>query len=281
MSEAAPSVGGGAIIGPDLLANTTAVGAEAFAAQLVRRVAQAAQDLDPVELQAQLDLATSVLGLPPCVDDILIPAMRHLRRLLATGQNDPGRHLMATEAVRSWLNHRGLFAPAPQQIGPILLACGPRDLQIVDLECLALLLRYRRWPCRVLGDRIPPFRLTIAAQASCATGVVVSSTDERGRSHAVLSLKAVDALDIPVFFTGDAFDSEDSRVELPGRYLGTGIQEACALLIDALSRPPATDHLSFSGPGYRFRPEGGAGLPPGRKPPSSGPVPEHPSARPD
>jgi hypothetical protein len=177
------------------------------------------------------------MGLVRCVDDIAIPAMRQLRRLLATGQNDPGQHLMATEAVRTWLNHRGSFAPTPQEMGPILLACGPRDRQMVDLESLALLLRFRRLPCRVLGARVSPFTLTIAVQAADATGVVVSSTDARGRPHAVVSLNAADALKIPVFFMGDAFDAEDSRRQLPGRYLGTGIQGACALIIDTLAPP--------------------------------------------
>jgi hypothetical protein len=238
LSEAAPSVGGGAPIDQPQPAGTAEVGAEAFAAQLVRRVSQAAQDLDPIELQAQFDLATSVMGLARCVDDIVIPVMRQLRRLLAAGQNDPGQHLMATEAVRTWLNHRGSFAPTPHEMGPILLACGPRDRQMVDLESLALLLRFRRLPCRVLGARVSPFTLTIAVPAADATGVVVSSTDARGRSHAVLSLNAVDALKIPVFFMGDAFDAEDSRRQLPGRYLGTGMQGACALIIDTVA-PPA------------------------------------------
>ena len=237
MSEAAPSVGGGAPIGGTEATPAAGECAEAFAAQLIRRVLKASQDLDPIELQAQLDLATSVFGLARCVDDIVLPATRQLRRLLATGQRGAGQNLMATEAVRTWLNHRGSFAPTPHEMGPILLACGPRDRQMVDLESLALLLRFRRLPCRVLGARVSPFTLTIAVPAADATGVVVSSTDARGRSHAVLSLNAVDALKIPVFFMGDAFDEEDTRRQLPGRYLGTGMQGACALIIDTLARP--------------------------------------------
>ena len=240
MSEAAPSVGGGAPIGGTEATPAAGEGAEAFAAQLIRRVLKASQDLDPIELQAQLDLATSVFGLARCVDDIVLPATRQLRRLLATGQRGAGQNLMATEAVRTWLNHRGSFAPSPQAIGPIVLACGPRDRNMVDLESLALLLRFRRWPCRVLGARISPFALTIAAQAADATGVVVSSTEVRGRPYAVASLEAVDELDIPVFFAGDAFEPEDSRRQLPGRYLGTSSEGACTLLINTLT--PAAQH---------------------------------------
>jgi len=235
LSEAAPSVGGGAHIGWPQRAPTADVGTEAFAAQLIRRIVEVSQDLDPVGLQAQLDLAASVLGLARCVDDIVIPATRQLRRSPGTGQRNAGQDLMATEAVRTWLNHRGSFAPPPQALGPIVLACGPRDRATVDLEALALLLRFRRWPCRVLGARVSPFALTIAARAADATGVVVSSTEGRGRHHAVVSLKAIDALEIPVFFVGDAFEAEDSRRELPGRYLGTGFEGACALLTTVLT----------------------------------------------
>jgi len=240
LSEAAPSVGGGAPTDQTQGAQTAGDGAEAFATQLIRRILKASQDLDPIELQAQLDLATSVLGLARCVDDVAIPATRQLRRLLATGQRDAAQNLMATEAVRTWLNHRGSFAPSPQAIGPIVLACGPRDLHMVDLESLALLLRFRRWPCRVLGARISRFTLTIAAQAADATGVVVFSTESRGRPHAVDSLKAVDALGIPVFFAGNTFEPEEDRRQLPGHYLGTGIEGACALLINTLT--PAVQH---------------------------------------
>jgi hypothetical protein len=193
------------------------------------------QELDPVDLQAQLDLAASVLGLARCVDDIVMPATRQLRRPPAAGQRNAGQDLMATEAVRTWLNHRGSFAPPPQLVGPIVLACGPRDRETVDLEALALLLRFQRWPCRVLGGRISPFTLTIAARAADAAGVVVSSTDGRGRHHAVVSLKAVEALEIPVFFAGHAFEAADSRQDLPGHYLGTDIAGACALLTTALA----------------------------------------------
>ena len=71
-----------------------------------------------------------------------------------------------------------------------------------------LLLRFQRWPCRVLGARVSAFTLTVAAQAADAAGVVVMSTESRARPHAVDSLRAVDALGIPVFFAGDAFDTE-------------------------------------------------------------------------
>ena len=143
-----------------------------------------------------------MLGLARCIDEIVMPATRQLRERVATGQLDATQGVMATEAIRTWLNHRGLFAPAPRPIGPILLACGPRDRQLVGLESLALLLRFQRWPCRVLGARVSTFTLTVAAQAADAAGVVVMSTENRARQHAVDSLRAVEAIGIPVFFGG-------------------------------------------------------------------------------
>ena len=157
-----------------------------------------------------------MLGLDRCVDDILMPAMQQSPTCWPRVSYDAAQDLMATEAVRSWLNHRRSLAPTPLTIGPILLSCGPRDRQVVVLESLALLLRFRRWPCQVLGARISTFTLTIAAQAAAATGVVVASAEGRGLQHAGNSLRAVAALGIPVFYAGDAFETNPAA----GRYRG-------------------------------------------------------------
>jgi hypothetical protein len=243
VSEVAPFVGGGAAIGSSQLVDPAAEAAESPAAQLIRRVVAASRDLDPIVLQDKLDVATSFIGLARCIDEVVLPATRELRERVASGQFDVTQGVMATEAVRTWLNHRGLFAPAPRPVGPILLAAGPRDRSQIGLECLALLLRFERWPCRVLGARTSTFTLTVAAQAADAVGVVVMSTDDRARPHAVDSLRAVQAQGIPVFFAGDAFEPERSRRDVPGRYLGAGLGAACALLIDVLIHavPPRSD----------------------------------------
>ena len=107
---------------------------------------------------------------------------------------------------------------------------------MVELESLALLLRFRRWPCRVLGARISTFTLTIAAQAADATAVVVMSADRRGLPQAILSVLAVDALGIPVFSAGAAFSHCTGHGQLPGRYLGNSVSGACALLIRLADR---------------------------------------------
>ena len=249
MSEVAPSVGGGA---PTLrlVAAAPRLGTPAAATLLLRRVLRASQDRDPLRLQAQLDLAASVLGLARCLDEIVAPAMRHLHRLVATGERDAGQELMAREAVRSWLTRRGSSAPSPHGNRSILLACGPRDRDMIGLESLGLLLREGRTACRVLGARVSTFDLTIAALAGEAAGVVVLSDEDRGRPHAVLALRAVDALGIPVFFAGTAFRPQHRRRYVPGRYLGTTLAGACALLINAMARlepEPLSDKNSHAG----------------------------------
>jgi len=241
LSEAAQSVGGGAAIDGQV-AHRAVDGVEGPAGILIRRVLQASQDIDPLEIQAQLDVAANVLELAGCVDQIVLPAARQLHQLLTAGQRDGTQHRMATEALRTWLNHRGAFAPPPQEIGPVLLACGPRDRDTIALESLALLLRFQRWPCRVLGARVPTFTLTVAAQAANATGVVVIATEIRNQRHAIVSVLAIDALGIPVFFAGNAFEPENLTMKLPGRYLGTSLRGACTLLADALA--PAAQRRS-------------------------------------
>jgi hypothetical protein len=235
VSEVAPSVGGGATTWPPQAAESPDHGIDDPAAQFLRRVLSAAEDRDPLALQAQLDRAATLLGLARCIDEIVMTASRKLRGLAATGQHDAARDVMATEAIRTWLNHRGLFAPTPRPVGPIVLACGPRDRHLVDLESLGLLLRFRRWPCRVLGGRISTFALTVAAQAADAAGVVVMSTENRARQHAIGSIRAVAATGIPVFYAGSTFEPELSRQEVPGRYLGAQMEPACALLIESLA----------------------------------------------
>ena len=235
MSELAPSVGGGATTDRGQLTLVPGLDSEALVGQLIRGVLKASRELDPLGLQGKLDLGLAAVGLARCIDEIVMPATRLLRGLLATGHRTVDQDLVATEAIRTWLNDQGSFAPSPVEVGPILLACGSRETQLVGLESLALLLRFQSRACQVLGARISTFTLKIAAQAAGAVGVVVISNDSRGLPRAVVLLRAVDDLGIPVFFAGDAFESPRSREQVPGRYLGTGIESACAFLINALA----------------------------------------------
>lgn len=203
-------------------------------AELTHRVIRAAHELDPAGLQAYFDRASARLGLAASIDRVVLPTARRHGRAMVAGRRDPVRELMATEAIRAWLNHQASLAPAPRRMDTVLLACGPRDLDMVFLEALALLLRLHSWPCRVLGARTPILTVTAAAQAAHTAAVVVVAT-RRGRRQAVSCLAAAADLGVPTFCAGSAFRSARRRNEVSGRYLGPGIEDACAVLVDTLS----------------------------------------------
>jgi DNA-binding transcriptional MerR regulator/methylmalonyl-CoA mutase cobalamin-binding subunit len=208
------------------------------AQDLILQILRAAERLDAASIRARLDDAVDTLGLAATIDDVLLPAMRQIGVWWAIGHCDVVQERMATEAVRAWLDRRSAFAPPPTRPRPILLACGPSDLHTVGLESTAVLLRYQGWPCRVLGARTSTVTLATAAQAAAAAGVVVVSHLATGRTRAVEAIRAVSDLGIDVFYAGNAFFTPRSRRGVPGRYLGVGIEDACAKLTHALA---ATD----------------------------------------
>jgi len=208
------------------------------ALELILRILTAAERLDAALIRGLLDEATATLGLVACIDDVLLPATRQIDVWRAVGLCDVVQERMATEAVRTWLDRRSAFAPTPTRPGPILLACGPHDQYTIGLESTAVLLRYEGWPCRVLGARTPTVTLVAAVRATVVAGVVVVSHRASGRRRAVESIRAVDDLGVEVFYSGNAFSAPQNRRGVPGRYLGSGIGEACAQLTRALT---ATD----------------------------------------
>ncbi len=127
--------------------------AETVAAQLIATILQASDDLDPVAIGTSLGVAKRQLSLAGCADRVLSPAVRELNRFRAAGTRNEQQNLMATEAVLAWLHGQTCLVPKPREIEPVLLACGPHDVQTVGVELLALLLRTARRPCRVLGAR--------------------------------------------------------------------------------------------------------------------------------
>jgi len=204
------------------------LGGQGPAQDLIHQILGAAEQTDAASIRALLDEATATLGLATCIDDVLLPATRQVGVWLAVGHCDVAQERMATEAVRSWLDRRSAFAPAPTRPRPILLACGPSDVHTIRLEATAVLLRYQGWPCRVLGARTPTTTLAAAARAAAVVGVVVVSDRASGRVRAVESIRAVNDLGIEVFYAGNAFSAPRSRRGVPGRYLGVGIADACA-----------------------------------------------------
>lgn len=211
------------------------LGGQGPAQDLIHQILGAAERLDAASIRALLDEATATLGLAACIDDVLLPAMRQIGAWWAVGRCDVVQERMATEAVRAWLDRRGAFAPAPTRPRPILLACGPSDLHTIGLESTAVLLRYQGWPCRVLGARTPTVTIATAARATPVAGVIVVSHLATGRLRAVESIRAINDVGIEVFYAGNAFTTPRTRRGVPGRYLGVGIDDACAQLTRALT----------------------------------------------
>ena len=222
------------------------LGGQGPAQELIYHILAAAERMDPASISARLDESAETLGLAGSIDDVLLPSMRQIGVWWSVSHCDVVQERMATEAVRSWLDRRGAFAPAPTRPLPILLACGPSDLHTIGLESTAVLLRYRGWPCRVLGARTSTITLTTAARVTPVAGVVVASQMATARQRAVESIRSVDDLGVAVFYAGNAFRTPRGRRGVPGRYLGVRIEAACELLTRALDHEHSDPAIEYS-----------------------------------
>jgi len=187
--------------------------AQGGSAQAIAQILAQAQQLDGPALDRSFDAAAQVLGVGRSIDEVLLPAMRQ---------------------VGAW--SETACGSAPEKV----LACGPGDEHTLGMQALALLLRLARWPCQILGPRIATTTLLAAATGKSAAGVVVVSQLASARRQAVASMHAVHRQHIALFYAGNAFAGIRARRGLPGVYLGTDLQVACALIDGALTgRGPA------------------------------------------
>ena len=200
------------------------------AAQLIDAILDASERSDPVAVRALLSDAHAALGLGPCLDDVLLPAMQQVGLWWQTGRCTVEDEHLTTEAARGWLENLSSSAPAPDRAAPIVLACGPTDLHTIGLEALCVLLRHERWSCRLLGARTSVPALATAVHATSAKAVGVVSHLNSGRARAVESMRAADRGGVKVFYAGNAFSAPRSRRNVPGRFLGTRLQEACEII---------------------------------------------------
>ena len=208
----------------------TLLGINGPAADLIKEVLAASAQCDTEGIRTGLDRAAAVLGSAGCIDEVLLPALRQVGQWWDTGVCNLTEEHLSTEAARAWLDKRSAFAPTPTMSRPVVLACGPGDLHTVGLEALALLLRQQGWPCRLLGAHTSSAALLTAIQATGAAGVVIVSHLPTGRRRAVDSITAAAEFGLPVFYAGNAFSSARRREQLPGRYLGTRLRDACAMV---------------------------------------------------
>ena len=206
------------------------------AAEHIRAILEASERSDPEAVQAHLGEASAALGLGPCLDEVMLPAMQQVGRWWQTGRCTVEDEHMTTAAVRRWLDSLAAAAPEPTHAQSVVLACGPADSHTLGLEGLGLLLRRRHWSCRFLGARTPVPHLTEAVRAPGVAAAVIVSHLNSGRTRAVESLTAAADEGVTVFYAGNAFTAPRNRRYLPGTYLGTGLQDAVTLIEAGLTR---------------------------------------------
>lgn len=217
-----------------------AAGAAGTSEALRGEVLSAAGGLDGRAIAGVLDRARDLLGLEATVDDVLLPAMREIGRLWSVGGCDVAHEHAATSSVSGWLARVRLEAPMPPpSADTVVLACGPRDLHTLGLDCLAALLENRGVDCRLLAARTPVASLVLAVQEAAAAAAVVASSLASARPAAVAAIQAVAATGTPTYYGGAAFRQPRSRATLPDGYLGDRLSRAADLLLATLARPEA------------------------------------------
>lgn len=203
---------------------------------LVYAFLRAAEQLQPAELDNILNRAQQALGLNRVVDEVLLPAMRHLGLWWRSGRCDIAHEHLATEAVRAWLAMVIRSGPRPlSSRRPILLACGPLDGHTLGLECMAALLSRRGCDCRVLGARTPAASLAVAMVQIQPAAVIIVSHVAVARRAAVQAVGSA-ADRCPAFYAGAAFSVPKVRENIPGTYLGEELAAAADLVVATVDR---------------------------------------------
>ena len=190
---------------------------------------------DPGAVRAVLEQSSAALGLGPCIDTVLLPAMRQVGAWWQDETIGIETERLTTEAVRCWLETLTLQAPPPDGRPPMVLACGSGERHSLGLEALGVLLRYRLQACRLLGARASGQALIAAIRANRPSGLVLVSHHRASRRGATDSLQQVASLVPALFYAGAAFATEASRRDVPGTYLGTNIEAASDVILDAVA----------------------------------------------
>jgi hypothetical protein len=183
-----------------------------------------------------LEQSRASLGLGPCIDAVLLPAMRQVGAWWQDETIGIETERLTTEAARGWLETLALQAPPPDDRPPMVLACGPGERHSLGLEALGVLLRYRRRACRLLGARTSGQALITAINVNRPSGLVLVSHHRTSRRGATDSLQQVALLVPALFYAGAAFATDASRRDVPGTYLGTNIEAASDVILDAVGQ---------------------------------------------
>jgi MerR family transcriptional regulator, light-induced transcriptional regulator len=141
-----------------------------------------------------------------------------------------GHEHLATEAARTWLGKIVAYAPEPQRLAPVVLACGPRDTHTLGLEALGALLVHSGRPCWVLGARTPVTALVSTIGRVEPAAVVVVSHLSIGRRLAAQAVHNAAMRGVPTFYAGNAFISASTRHRMRGQYLGDSLRDAARVV---------------------------------------------------
>ncbi len=199
-------------------------------------ILKAAMDLDPEGVRSVLDRVGASVGVENAVGEVVLPAMHEVGTRWKAGICDAANEHLLTGSVRRWLARQTTFAPPAFQPGPVVLACGPKELHSVGLEAFGAVLVGRGWPVIVLGAMTPVDSLRKAVLESRAHAAVVVAQRAVNRRSTSEALDAIEPLlGGRAFYAGGAFLTPSSRRDVSGTYLGTDILVAAAA-IDATGR---------------------------------------------
>jgi DNA-binding transcriptional MerR regulator len=190
----------------------------------------AAMRFDTNDLRDELDASGRDLGIDAAITSVVLPAMHEVGTRWRAGACEVGNEHIATDGVRTWLSRVSSVAPPPWR-GPLVLACGPKDLHTIGLEAFATVLVRRGWSVRNLGAMTPIASLVNAIRASGARGAVIVAQRNVTRRATVESIAAADAQPgARAFYAGAAFDVPANRRGVPGVYLGNDVLAAADVI---------------------------------------------------
>lgn len=202
---------------------------------LVDDILRAVQRLDRRGILDQLRVTEASVGLAATIDAVILPVMREVGRRWQHGQADPAHEHLATVVMQSWLrDERGTESEV--NYGPVVLSCGPNDSHTLGLDAIDALLRDHGVDCRNLGARTPAASLRTAVVQTQAAAAIIVSHLVNTRAPAMVAIRAVAGTVDAVYYAGNAFSAEHSRVDMPGTYLGDSISAAADLVLADLRR---------------------------------------------
>lgn len=117
--------------------------------------------------------------------------------------------------------------PTSNHNGQLLVACPPKELHTFGPLLLTLLLRRRSWEVVFLGADVPLERLAATVQAIQPNLVILVAQTLRTAGTLLAMADLLRRENVALAFGGGVFNRlEDTRVRIPGYFLGTDLRQA-------------------------------------------------------